>query len=315
AADTKLSQETKAGTILQLCAYSEMVAAIQGRLPVRIHVVVPGRNFVPETYRTSEYFAYYSYVKAVLHEALGGAATYPEPVPHCDICRWWSVCDRQRRQDDHLSLIAGISRLQRQELKEHQVTTMGECGSIPLPLQWKPSRGAAEGYVKVREQARIQVSARRSGQPEYELLAAEPERGLARLPAPSPGDIFFDFEGDPFVEPGGLEFLWGWITGETGEARYEHRWSLTHEEERSAFESFIDMVLDRWRRYRDLHIYHYAPYEPAALKRLMGRYATREAEIDRLLRAGLFVDLYAVVRQSVRAGIERYSIKDLEVFF
>src|SRR5262249_48513806 len=135
AADTKLSQETKAGTILQLCAYSEMVAAIQGRLPVRIHVVVPGRNFVPETYRTSEYFAYYSYVKAVLHEALGGAATYPEPVPHCDICRWWSVCDRQRRQDDHLSLIAGISRLQRQELKEHQVTTMGECGSIPLPLQ------------------------------------------------------------------------------------------------------------------------------------------------------------------------------------
>src|SRR5262249_9684386 len=38
-------------------------------------------------------------------------------------------------------------------------------------------------------------------------------------------------------------------------------------------------------------------------------------EVDRMLRAGLFVDLYAVVRQSLRAGIERYSIKDLEVFF
>ena len=42
----------------------------------------------------------------------------------------------------------------------------------------------------------------------------------------------------------------------------------------------------------------YAPYEPAALKRLMGRYATREEEIDRMLRAGLFVDLYQVVRHS-----------------
>ncbi len=49
----------------------------------------------------------------------------------------------------------------------------------------------------------------------------------------------------------------------------------------------------RWAAIPDLHIYHYAPYEPAALKRLMGRYATREEEIDRMLRAELFVDLYA----------------------
>ena len=38
-----------------------------------------------------------------------------------------------------------------------------------------------------------------------------------------------------------------------------------------------------------IHIYHYAPYEPATLKWLMGRYATPENEIDKLLRAGLFV--------------------------
>ncbi len=64
-----------------------------------------------------------------------------------------------------------------------------------------------------------------------------------------------------------------------------------------------------------MHVYHYAPYEPAALKRLMGRYATREAEVDRMLRAGLFVDLYAVVKHAVRASVERYSIKDLEPFY
>ena len=57
------------------------------------------------------------------------------------------------------------------------------------------------------------------------------------------------------------------------------------------------------------------PYEPAALKRLMGRYATREAEVDRLLRAKRFVDLHAVVKHALRASVEKYSIKDLEPFY
>jgi uncharacterized protein len=64
-----------------------------------------------------------------------------------------------------------------------------------------------------------------------------------------------------------------------------------------------------------MHVYHFAPYEPGALKRLMGRYGTKAEELDRMLRAGLFVDLYAVVRQGVRASVESYSIKKLEPFF
>ena len=44
----------------------------------------------------------------------------------------------------------------------------------------------------------------------------------------------------------------------------------------------------------------------------MGRFATREDEVDDLFRRGVFVDLYRVVRQGVRAGVESYSIKRLE---
>jgi uncharacterized protein len=62
-------------------------------------------------------------------------------------------------------------------------------------------------------------------------------------------------------------------------------------------------------------VFHYAAYEPAALKRLMGRYASCESEIDRLLRGCRFVDLYAVVRHALRAGVESYSIKSLEPFY
>jgi uncharacterized protein len=73
--------------------------------------------------------------------------------------------------------------------------------------------------------------------------------------------------------------------------------------------------MERWARHPDLHVYHFAPYEPAAMKRLMGRHATRENEIDRMLRAGLFVDLHAIVRQTLRASVEEYSIKKLEALY
>ena len=65
----------------------------------------------------------------------------------------------------------------------------------------------------------------------------------------------------------------------------------------------------------NLHVYHFAPYEPGALKRLMGRYATREEEFDRLLRGKRFIDLHAVTRQALRASVERYSLKEMEVFY
>jgi predicted RecB family nuclease len=96
---------------------------------------------------------------------------------------------------------------------------------------------------------------------------------------------------------------------------YTSLWSLSREAEKSNFEQFVDWAMERWQRYPGMHVYHFAPYEPAALKRLMGRYASREEEIDRMLRAGLFVDLYAVVRHALRAGVESYSIKQLEQFY
>jgi predicted RecB family nuclease len=94
--------------------------------------------------------------------------------------------------------------------------------------------------------------------------------------------------------------------------QYQGDWALARIDEKRAFEAFVDFVMARWSRFPDLHIYHYAPYEPAALKRLMGRYATREEELDRMLRARLFVDLYQIVRHGLLASVESYSIKRLE---
>ena len=318
--DTKLARETRAGTILQLCLYSDIVRSVQGRLPEFMHVVSPGTDFEPETFRVHDYLAYYRFVRSRLAGAVtaneeGVGGTYPDPVSQCDVCRWWSACDRRRRDDDHLSLVAGVSRLQRRELGAWGVQSLAELAQLPLPLGRKPSRGAVDGYVRVREQARVQLEGRERKRPIYELLAREPERGLARLPRPCAGDIFFDIEGDPFVGTGGLEYLLGWVVVDDGSPAYGSHWATNGEQERAAFEAFIDNVMARWARHPDMHIYHFAPYEPGAMKRLMGRYATREDEVDRLLRARVFVDLYSITKQSLRASVERYSIKDLEQFY
>jgi len=317
--DTKLARETKGNTVLQLSLYSDLLAIVQQKVPETAHVVTPGTDYLPEAYRVADFAAFYrrirrsleTFVDAPPHDGL-----YPDPIEHCEVCRWREPCASRRRADDHLSLVAGIAKTQIEELVRRGVGTMAALSTLTIPLQWRPDRGTAPSYERVREQARLQVEGRGAGQLLHEVLPLVAEIGLFRLPEPSAGDIFFDFEGDPFVDGGGLEFLFGYLcANDDGTDAYVGDWVTTRPHERAAFERFIDFVTVRLTKHPGLHIYHFAPYEPAALKRLMGRYATREDEVDNLLRAGVFVDLYAIIRQSIRASVESYSIKKLEPLY
>lgn len=317
--DTKLAQETRGTTILQLSLYSDLLRAVQGVDPEFFYVVTPLET---EKYRVSDYAAFYRLVRRRLLEAAKQdpaaleKANYPEPVDYCDLCRWSVQCDRHRRDDDHLSLVAGISRLQRRELEAKGISTLEQLGELGLPLPFKPTRGSRESLGKAQEQARIQLDGRRKDLPVYELLPFEEGRGLARLPEPSVGDVFLDLEGDHFAREGGREYLFGITVVETdGKTSHRRLWAHSDAEEKAAFETAMDMILSLWAANPGMHIYHYAPYEPAAFKRLMARHATHAAELDRMLRAGLFVDLCAAVKQGVRASVESYSIKDLERFY
>ncbi|HEV2992134.1 MAG TPA: TM0106 family RecB-like putative nuclease, partial [Candidatus Angelobacter sp.] len=318
--DCKLAQQTKAETILQLCLYAELLHAVQGSLPEFMYVVRPVEGFVPERYRVLDYAAYYRQVKSRLEEAIearaGEQGTYPEPNSHCSVCRWWRECDARWRRDDHLSLVAGITTLQQKQLAAWETTTVEELAGLPLPLRSRPERGSPESYVKVREQARVQVASREQDVPVFELLPVEPERGLTQLPEPAPADIFFDIEADPFVGTSGLEYLFGVASLDAREEPlYESRWAVSASQEKAAFEWFVDLVMARWSANPGMHVYHFGAYEPSAVKRLMGRYASREDEVDRMLRSSLFVNLHAITKQAVRAGVEEYSLKSLEQLY
>ena len=330
-ADTKLARHVKASAVLQICSYIDQLERIQGVRPEWLHVALGGSARAIERLRVDDYLAYYRSVKARFLEAVSTGdvafpppATYPEPVEHCDVCRWAAECAGRRRADDHLSLVAGISARQRRALLARGVPTLEALGDLPLPLD-PPLEGTSAGALtRVREQARLQLEGRRTGSLRYELLIPpagdelEPERGLASLPRPSPGDLFFDIEGDPYAFDDGLDYLFG-VRERDG--TFHALWSrddagaFSADGERRAFERLMDLFAEHLTRDPNLHIYHYAPYEPTALKRLMGRYGTREDQVDQLLRSGTLVDLLRIVRQSLRASVESYSIKKLEAFY
>jgi len=348
--DTKLARNTKAGAVLQLGLYSEMVARVQGRTPERFYIIAPrmpvGKPLPEElsrdvpcpdgmmalAYRVTDFAAYTRLVRDQMNATVArdprevADAHYPEPVPHCAICRWNGDCDAKRHADDHISLVANVTRAQRRELEAQGITTLTRCADT-WPLPAPPARGSLEGYENAHVQARLQLQSRQQGTLLYELrpiISAKPatdteaatkDEGLCRLPAPSAGDVFLDLEGDPYAVDGGREYLIGVVTADDGRPAYRPFWGFDTRSERESFEAVMDLVGERRAEHPEMHVYHYAAYEQTAFKKLRLRHEARSDELDELLRAGVFVDLYAVVRRGLRVGSESYSIKALEPLY
>src|SRR5271166_1914283 len=318
AIDTKLARSVKPYFVLQLCFYSELVAGLQASAPEHMYVVLGTGE--EKTLRYGDFSAYYRRLKADFASALSNAFadTYPTPVSHCAVCRWSDLCDARWKEDDDLSLVARLARAQRERLSQVGITTMATLGRATSDQ--KPPRMGRETFDRLRQQARLQVSQRETGVPSYELHKPQLDpdaapRGFARLPRRSDGDLFFDIEGDPFIGDDGLEYLWGVSYREKGGEAYQAFWGKDVSEEKRAFEEFIDFVVERRERFPDMHVYHYAPYERSAMKRLMGAHGTRELEVDRLLRGNVLVDLYRVVEQALRISQPSYSLKKIEAFY
>jgi len=305
AVDTKLARHAKPAYVLQLLFYTEELARLQGRAPARMHVELGSGE--RESFRPGEFAAYYRRLRARFIEfASADRPTEPYPVAFCERCDFLPRCSEEWASTDHLSQVAGLRRTQFEKLRAGGISTLAELA------RWQPDDGA---LLKLREQAALQLHARETGEQAYRLLEPVPETGFALLPAPSPGDLFFDMEGNPFWDPkGGLEYLFGVLWQDDGRTPFRAFWAHDRESERRAFEAFVDFVHERLRADPALHVYHYAHYETTALKRLMGEYGTREREVDDLLRRDVFVDLFAVVRNALRVSQPRYSIKNLEVF-
>jgi predicted RecB family nuclease len=340
--DAKLARTAKARAVLQTAFYSRLLAELQGIEPRWMHLALGHGEFV--SFKVRDFAAYERQTRRRLVEVLEAAGPpaglYPEPVEHCAICRWSELCSKKRRDDDDLSLVAGMTTGQRRALKAAGIATRrGFAGLAELPRLDRVSR---DSLGRARSQARLQVASEDEGIIRFALLEPDrdaggglvPNRGLLALPEPVVGDLFFDIEGARYYSEDsrefGLQYLFGVVDtadlDEAGRPRYTAIWAFDRQREKRAFEELVDFITERRARRPGLHVYHYNHYEPTsvdhltelhgtrqeAVGRLMGRFATREDEVDDLFRLGVFVDLYRVVRQGVQAGLESYSIKRLE---
>ena len=310
AVDAKLARAEKPTYVLQLCFYSEAIEAIQGVPPEVMHVLLGiGER---RTLRRADYGAYYRRVRRGFVAALAQRApTEPYPVEHCTLCEFREVCNERWAREDNLSLVAGIRREQVKRLRAGGIDTL--AGLAQSPERSKVDHVAPHTFETLHEQAALQLARRATGRLEWRLFPVEEERGFQRLSRPSPGDVIFDIEGDPFWEPArGLHFLFGLLVAHRDRWEYRTSWSHDRAEERRAFETLIDFFHERLASYPDMHVYHYGAYETTAIGQLMGVYATREDAVDELLRREVFVDLHGVVRQGLRAGVSSYSLKEIE---
>lgn len=313
-ADTKLARSAKAAAVLQICHYSEHVARLQGMIPRHAHLVLGDRS--APSFKLSDYVTYYRAVKRAFLSTIGTSPqeTYPDPVEHCRVCSWLPRCMGERRRDRHLTFVADIRKDQIKKLAAAGIPTIDDLAASDLEREVKGI--STSNFARLQDQAALQLEREKTGRHRYKLLEPPGEGlGLEALPEASEADIFFDIEHAEYTgEEGGLEYLFGWVDAVGGGA-FTARWAHERGAEKQMYEEFIDLVLQRFRSHPDMHVYHFGVYEGGALKRLEGRYGTREQELDTLLRAKVLVDVHRIVKQSMRISEESYSIKQLEVFY
>ena len=309
--DTKLAREMKPYFAIQLCCYSEMLEAMQGARPQSATVVLGTKEEVP--FALDEYFDYYLAKKG---EFLGqqdsfDAEKMPDPFLYASHGEWTGYVEERRQDADHLSRIANITRLHIQRLESAGIETCADLATTNLA---RIPRLHDEIFSNLKHQAAIQARSAEIGTTAYEVRPRKSgmPSGLSLMPPADAADLFWDLEGFP-LEEGGLEYLWGCTyLDDRGERRFWERWAHDHDQERQAFVAFIQFAYQRWRANPGMHIYHYGHYEVSVCQRLMGRYSVCEFEVDQLLRHGVFVDLYKIVREGLFVGEPAYSIKNIE---
>jgi len=305
--DTKLKRSPDAKHLLQLAVYSDAIEEIQGAPPKRAHLVLGDGS--RQSFLLIDYAAYARRLKDRLEGFVAAPTeTRPAPVAACTLCRWRTHCDGEWDREDSLVLVAGITGSQRLKLERASVHTLSRLAdfSNSVPHLATPT------LAKLKTQAALQRARRAGGPPSFSLRPHQRGLGFDLFPTPARGDLFFDMEGDPFVDPEGLEYLFGIYQRDRS---FKSVWAHDRQQEREATGSVLRFFIEHLDSHPNAHIFHYNHYEVTALKRLATRHGVGEEILDQLLRQERFVDLYRIVRQTLFASEPGYALKDLEAFY
>ena len=320
--DTKLARHEKVTALLQLAAYSDQLEQLRIPIGEDVHLILgDGRT---STHRVRDILPVYKKRRARLQRLIDERVADTAPTqwgdPRYSACGRCSACAEQVTLHRDVLLVAGMKLTQRGRLATAGITSIDQLAAPVMsdPAASTPASvpGIADSTLRaLQAQARVQLRTGDSATPSYEVFNPD---ALRALPTPDAGDIFFDFEGDPLYSEDdnrsewGLDYLFGLI--ETDET-FVPFWAHDYVQERAALVGFLEYVRERRQRHPQMHIYHYASYERTHLLSLAARHGVGEDEVDDLLRANVLVDLYPIVKKSLRVGSRSYSIKKLEPLY
>ena len=332
--DTKLARRAKVTALLQIAAYADQLLAEHIPVTEHVHLILGDRTTTE--HRLDDLLPVYRERRVRLEQVLDEHLAETGPVQWGDArytaCGRCDVCAVEVKATRDVLVVAGVRATQRARLRAAGITTVDQLAADDREVTGIP----ATTLATVRAQARLQVAQDppAPGAPPPPLPTGAGVSGgiwyhlfdptvVGHLPVPDPGDVFFDFEGDPlWMQDGstdwGLEYLFGLVEApvEPGVAPvFRAFWAHDRDQERQALLDFLSYIGRRRAQYPGMHIYHYAAYEKTALLRLAGRHGVGEAEVDQLLRDGVLVDLYATVRACLRTGQRSYSLKKLEPLY
>jgi uncharacterized protein len=310
--DAKLARaEAKPGHVLQLCFYADALEALQGVAPANVHLHLG--NGVRETIRLSEVRPYWRRIRRQLRRALDSddADTKARPCDQCAFCEFAPMCETDWRSADSPHYVAGLRRDEITALSTAGVTTLTALAEAD-PARVTTLR--AERLSRLQTQARLQRAAVEGSPPPYQPLPPDGQEERRLLPEPDEADVILDFEGDPFWTPAaGLFFLFGALVRDAdGDWQYEQRWAHNRHDEAQMTAEVMEWLAARHGTSPGMHVYHYNHTERSSLMRLAAEHGTGEDRLATLVDAGVFVDLYDVLKHAVVVGVESYGLKSVE---
>jgi uncharacterized protein len=312
--DSKLARRAKVTALLQLAAYAEQLERLGIAVDPEVALILgTGEHSI---HRLDDIAPVLRARRARLHQLLRDRAAAAAPIawrdPSVTYCRTCAWCTSEIAAHDDVSQVAGLTGAQWTKLGAAGIETLADLAE---------SAGAVDGIAAstldtLRLQAALQREAAGSPGTPPPVRVRTPA-ALHALPAPSPGDLYFDFEGDPLYtehDPSrwGLDYLFGMVDADEEFTAY---WAHSFADERDALLAFLADVEARHAQHPDLHVYHYASYERTHLRSLAARHGVGEQIVDEWLRSGVLVDLYPVVKNALRVGSPSYSIKYLEPIY
>lgn len=300
--DTKLARSVKVPALLQLAAYYDQLVRLGVPADDTVELILGTDEVVPQS--VHDILPVYRKRRERLLQIVGERVAATEAAewgdPRYAIDGRCEFCEPEVEASRDLLLVAGMRPLARAKLIASGITTIDELAQSGGPFE------------SLREQARLQLQAVEHETPPFVMFAPEL---IGDLPLPDPGDIFFDFEGDPLYREGqvwGLDYLWGLVDRNE---EFTAFWAHDFEAEKVALMEFLEFIQERRKQYPGMHIYHYASYERTHLLTISARHGVGEHIVDDLLRENVLVDLYPLVKKSVRVGGRSYSIKKLEPLY